>query len=535
MTRKRTLAKSFALFGFALILGGELSQSAQARIAHWSDIRSWEPLSPRWAVAKNSSGKRIAVYDLSFRRFFDHAPLGIMGDEVQTPRAVAQILDQQVNENPEAGLSLSRPLRSWIRQTLENNPKSNDEVTRVGLAEMLPENWWKAAIWKDQRRFGSAEEAPERFTLADFAFESLSLDPVKFSKALHKIENFEFVDSHEDFEERQASKLGSGLLSRIEFQKLANGSYQISYTDAPPSERLMIDGVSRPLKIIDYQWVGYGALISILTSSFRYLLSFAVGQIPNPFVGHLLEVSVTRIIELKEEQRSLHLAMFLEVVEDFETGDLNAQTETVSEIFQTAPKRNYLGKYLTLSEATLISVWKFLFKSPTKVWKKALRTQATTADRNLAKLGELGFVTTGTHSRFRWAKMPGANNLMSLSCKERFQPHHWCVAIDYLNPEKKIAERKALEMAMFYTQYWLKFVPYVGGLIFAGIRELFSSPIRTAQWWESRLISHLERNDPGESFKLELDLLHRQNFNPFLIDHEQAQALVLARRKAFGI
>ncbi|HUP56783.1 MAG TPA: hypothetical protein VM598_04970 [Bdellovibrionota bacterium] len=475
----------------------------------WNDIHSWKGLGNRWALAHDRSGKRIAIYDLSYPDLRRQLELGFAGTKRVRVKDLVDELEKAITGSEE-GDDRSKVLRQL--RTLNQGE----------YLDHLPDDWFRHVPWRAEfiaRSGGRVSEAPPGFTLDDLDLESASVDPHRFRQLVAELE-----------EEREAPDqepiLGKGFLRHFQFVRVPGGGYRLLFN--PPWSG---SATSRPQKLIDLTLVHSGIVEKSVWQGVKTGINQIVGLIPIPVVSGLIQTIFGRWFHAREQTWNLHLDMLVEmarVTEDGEPSPLGDLTAT--ELLEAA-------KSLTLSRASLAAIPTWLWRHPEDAWRKAGEDDHARASRASRQLELDGFRLEALGPRFTLALRDGRQHLYTLPLRANWMTDAPTLTLDYSDPFRQRERREFIEALSTGVSFATKMIPVIGGGIGWVYGQLIENPLDRAKAWDGRLkIALLEGPQAGtRDWSRELAMIDEQKVNPLELDVTEARNEIAARRMLLGL
>ncbi len=483
---------------------------ALAPPTRWNDVKAWRALGGRWAAALDAHGAVLAIYDLSVTENIvttDWAHLGIVGGPTFNLKTVSDALSPKQPTTQ----ALDKKLAKALKKLATQDPK------RLA-ADLLPVKWfqdvpWTAAARKNYAAAGMAvTAAPASFQLSDIDFASVSVSPTLFRKALRYLQRFN-ID-----------------LQQIRYVRRADGGYDLFARGSPKSSREL----GRPIKVADINSVTSGFWESISWTIGSSVAGFMVGLIPIPVVSALLGTALSRFVTFQCDVRDLHREAAREMIAiaEQEGGPFSAFASL------TPYERKRAGISMAISNASLISTWNWIFKGGERTWRDNLKSDEKRATDSLGWLTRHAEQLTPINSRYALGQNASGHRRLYLLARYSIWGLHRPVdSVDYLYPNRHLAERVAAESASIIVSFGSHFIPWVGGIVSTAFNEVVRNPIQYTKALESRLGGLLEERTriAHENWSYELATIDRQRINPFELSREAAATLIVQQRKRLGI
>jgi hypothetical protein len=482
----------------------------------WKDIASWKSLGTRWASAYDSTGKRIAIFDLSYPGIAQEIELGLLGEQQIPVKTAIQEIRQALSERSPGEIA------SHAAQvtTLQNYLKSLDGQN--GSFDQLPDRWWEKLPWTPEaasRIASSGDQGPDSFTLADFDLDSVATDKKKLHSILARLENAqETPDS--------APILGKNFLSGFRFARTDKGGYRMTYTPQAPDPGLL----ARPKKFVDFTLELSGAIENGVWEGVKSGIGDLVGLIPIPILKALVDTAIGRFFHAHDLMNGMHLAMLNEV-----TRFADEMPSSLSELSPT--ELTAAQGWLVLTAEDLWKVPIDLLRKPEKVWKEQVDGDQKRSAKAHTWLEKHGFGPTAVTSRFDEGFRDSKHYLFTLPVQAHWISDAPIVALRYDQVEETEKHREFIEVLSAAVSFATHFVPIVGGTIDDIYGWLVSDPIDRDKTWESRLKITLLENPMqiDRDWSPELADLDQMKVDILELSVADAQALVDLRKKQLGI
>ncbi len=506
----------FVVCGAVCGLASESARSAD-RGVDWEEIAALRRMGTRWAAGVDAAGRVLAIYDLSFPDPRGRIDLGRVGRSRMTGEGWSEA-------------------RSIARELQGAEPEADGEVepkgSRVTAPEIdvdpWPEGWWKDLPWKEGRK--GAEE-PSSFRLSELDWDRLIDAGAKSAEGSRANERRAQLDQALALlrSVRESGGRGAALeadfLERFGWERRADGSgYELFY-DAPAAEE---SRVTRPKKIADLRHKTTLMWEALAWDSVDNALDLLVGIVPIPWVSAILGAAVNRFFLYREHLYHLHQEMAREMLVQADEGGSFAPFAVLS-----AEDREKSIESLQLSDSSLSSVWRWIFRGPLKAWTKSLERDAKRARQTRQWLAARGEQLRELNDRFGVGQEPSGRKRLYLLARSRLSKRcRPSAAVNYARLVHRRALRWGLEGVSAALDFGSRFIPWVGSLAFQAYYYGIEKPVKTTERWEARLIAHLEqRHAGGENWSYELKLLDGQAVSPFEASREAAFELVRQRER----
>lgn len=503
----------------ALAACGLAASQAAERPVDWEEVAALRRMGTRWAAGVDAAGLVLAIYDLSFPDPRGRIYLGRVGRRRMTREAWAE----------------ARRAAREI-QGVEGEPDEADRGLEVDV-DPWPEGWWKELPWKNGAK---ATAEPESFRLSELDWDRLigasakgaagASDErrAKFEQALALLMSVREPDG-------RGAALEADFLERFGWERRADSSgYELFY-DAPAVEGRVEPGdsraqaqVTRPKKIADLRHKTALMWEALAWDAVDNALDLLVGVVPIPWVSAILGVAVNRFFLYREHLFHLHQEMAREMLVQAEEGGGFAPFAVLS-----ASDREASIESLQLSDSSLTSVWRWIFRGPRKAWRKAIDKDAKRARQAREWLQARGEQLRDLNGRFGVGQEPSGRQRLYLMARSRLSKKcRPSAAVNYARPINRRALRWGLEALSAALDFGSRFIPWVGSLAFQAYYYAVEKPVKTTERWEARLVAHLEqRHAAGEDWSYELKLLDGQTVSPFETSREVAFELVRQRER----
>ncbi|MBI3542841.1 MAG: hypothetical protein HY075_06150 [Deltaproteobacteria bacterium] len=484
------------------------ASGALGATSNWNDIKGWRLLGVRWAAALDDHGEILAIYDLSLSTA---GPVGILRlGTVGGPGFTLSAVRDALAGQPERGAEKAvKKLSRLTREKLETN--------------LLAPDWFKKIPWNAGAldRFGALgllgaagtlEAAPARFTLADVDYQEATVSPTLFRKCTSWLARYGI-----DF-------------SRLAFQAREDGGYDMLLLPVEASS----SAKAHPVLIADLRTLHAGFLQAVQRTILSGVLILAIGTIPIPVLSALISTAVGRYLTYTGDVLDLHREAAREMVSAAEE-----KTRRFSAFDPLTPEeRRRTGVSLYLAQASIISIWNWVFRGAETAWRDTLKDdvgRAFDARRWLDGHHEAAELLNPRYGLTSDAR--GTRRLYLLAHTRLFQSWRPAVAIDYSAPMRPVYIRVAVETSSVIVSFASSFIPWVGGLVSTAFDLAVRNPVQYTKDWEARLSAHLEERQRtgGENWALELGWLARQRVNPLELSPEQSAELIARQKKDLGL
>lgn len=469
------------------------------RPSSWADAKSWKPIGTRFAAAYDHSGKLIAIYDLSYPAAFGAISLGKIGN----PKITGDYLVQLWKDAKKNEAALSSDQVKAIEEM--------GQEPETALGQLAPA--WQSLPGKS-------------FRLTDLDPAQLKLNPGVFS-GLRQL--FQLV--LDDAASIQALS-DDEILAAFHFVHASDGSYEILWEDprTAPSNLANL----RPRKLLDLQSPQEGLYENMVFDTAIFGLGEATDFIPIPLVEALISTAISRLGRYYDMTRVEHLEMLRELMIETSEGSL-IDPELTS---MSAGNLSTLRNALIWDRVSPLSFWDWLFTQPEESWNQDEKKAEVCESSSTAWYATHNDTVENLNSRFSIVTNPGTTdpgNEKTLDLDALCGGAGPAVSINYRSPKTTAASREWVEAEGTAFEFATYLIPTGGFFVREAYRLLVQDSVDMVQYWESRLIQHLEVRPDASDWKNELGILQRQRTNPFEIDRSQMEKLISERRATIGL
>ena len=470
----------------------------------WSDVKSWQPVGNRFATAYGDDGQLLALYDLSYPSLWKKVSLGVIGSPMIGPSTLIDTWNQ--------GLATATDVPPAIMDAINalgSIPKD------VMSQDLFPKDWWKSVPWVNGTHF--VDIAPQSFRLTDMNLSQLNLGGGLVSTLRQLYSNItDVTDNLSD----------QDVLGAFRFVQARDGGYEIQW-DYPTRACSLDFSVSKPRKLLDFKNTRGGLYENLRFQLLEVALSQGADYIPIPVVQAVVATAISRLAHYYQMTVVEHLEMLHQLFLDGSDPVLNNMSDDDHGSFIEA---------FELTRTTPDSGWEWIFSSTDSVWNKGLTSDANTAEASRSWLRAHGNALWEFNPQFMLATDAQNQRFLYLASQQAPKNNSGpIVSIDYQNEAKVIDERIFMQLVDVGVEFASHFVPTAGSLVGMAYNYLVENRIDATQYWEARLVQHLEQRPDASQWQSELAVLEAQRINPFEINRTEMNQLIADRRKLIGL